>query len=131
VLITEREGDDVKLIRMLTTDASGYTETVPLSVPVYDLNEYPDPMKKPYRDYRISAYANGYYIVEDVKVPIFAGVKSLQPIQMVPLRENESRANILPPNPNSAVNPNNIQSAAGAPVNVDDAAATPPLGTVG
>jgi hypothetical protein len=81
---------------MLVTDESGYTETIPLPVPVYDLDKFPAPTDKPYRDYRLSAYKEGYYIVPDVKIPIFAGVKSLQPIQMVPLRENEERINILP-----------------------------------
>ncbi|MDR0944417.1 MAG: hypothetical protein LBM41_07805 [Ruminococcus sp.] len=97
VLITEvKPGGRTDLVRMLVTDESGYTDTVPLSVPVYDLDNFPDPNKKPYRDYRLSVYKEGYYIVPEVKIPIFAGVKSLQPIQMVPLRENEERINILP-----------------------------------
>ncbi|MDR0974813.1 MAG: hypothetical protein LBL80_03870 [Ruminococcus sp.] len=97
VLITEFTDDGrTNLVRMLVTDESGYTETVPLPVPVYDLDRYPAPGDKPFRDYRMSVYKEGYYIVPDVKIPIFAGVKSLQPIQMVPLRENEERVNILP-----------------------------------
>jgi hypothetical protein len=97
VLITEvKPGGRTDLVRMLVTDESGYTDTVPLPVPVYDLDRFPDPVNKPFRDYRLSVYKEGYYIVPEVKIPIFAGVKSLQPIQMVPLRENEERINILP-----------------------------------
>jgi hypothetical protein len=133
VLITQVKNDEVYLIRMLVTDENGYTETVPLPVPVDNLDNYPNPLEKPFRDYRLSAYANGYYIVEDVKVPIMANVKSLQPIQMVPLRENEERINILPsPGIEKLPSDNpNIQSPAGAPIDPTDTASTPPSGTVG
>jgi hypothetical protein len=96
IIITEHIGDEVRLVRILGTDESGYTETVPLPVPEFDPDNYPDPTLRPYRDYRLSAFAEGYYIIKDVPVPIYAGVKSLQPIALVPLRENEDKINYLP-----------------------------------
>jgi hypothetical protein len=95
IIITEHVGDKVNLVRIMLTDESGYTETVPLPVPEYDRELYPDPKDCPFRDYRISAFAEGYYIIKDVPVPIYAGVKSLQPIVLVPLRENEEKANYI------------------------------------
>ncbi|MDR0986782.1 MAG: hypothetical protein LBL98_03700 [Ruminococcus sp.] len=114
ILITEfTEDGRTNLVRMLVTDESGYTETIPLPVPVYDLDHYPSPTDKPFRDYRMSVYKEGYYIVPDVKIPIFAGVKSLQPIQMVPLRENEERVNILPKEFADAIRAKNAANADG------------------
>jgi hypothetical protein len=114
ILITEfTEDGQTNLIRMLVTDESGYTETIPLPVPVYDLDHYPAPTDKPFRDYRMSVYKEGYYIVPDVKIPIFAGVKSLQPIQMVPLRENEERVNILPKEFADLIRAKNVANADG------------------
>jgi hypothetical protein len=144
VLITEvKPGGRTDLVRMLVTDESGYTDTVPLSVPVYDLDNFPDPNKKPYRDYRLSVYKEGYYIVPEVKIPIFAGVKSLQPIQMVPLRENEERINILPKPFADAIREQNATAnsdgtiqipqtseASVAPLTVEELE-NPPIGSVG
>jgi hypothetical protein len=144
VLITEvKPGGRTDLVRMLVTDESGYTDTVPLSVPVYDLDNFPDPNKKPFRDYRLSVYKEGYYIVPEVKIPIFAGVKSLQPIQMVPLRENEERINILPKpfadaireqnataNADGTIQMPQTQAASVAPSTIEERE-NPPVGSVG
>jgi hypothetical protein len=138
VLITEvKPGGRTDLVRMLVTDESGYTDTVPLSVPVYDLEKFPNPVNKPYRDYRLSVYKEGYYIVPEVKIPIFAGVKSLQPIQMVPLRENEEKINILPKPFADAIREQNAANATPAPAAASVAPTTieerenPPVGNVG
>ncbi|MDR0947558.1 MAG: hypothetical protein LBM87_07455 [Ruminococcus sp.] len=97
VLVTEElPSGGTNLIRMLITDESGYTEAIPLPVPVYDLNKYPDPKTKPYRDYRVHVFADGYYIVPNIQVPIFSGVKSLQPVYLVPLAENEPELSFYP-----------------------------------
>jgi hypothetical protein len=134
VLITEvKPGGRTDLVRMLVTDESGYTDTVPLSVPVYDLESFPDPSKKPYRDYRLSVYKEGYYIVPEVKIPIFAGVKSLQPIQMVPLRENEEKINILPKPFADAIREQNATQAKTVPSTAEfvEVVENPPAGNVG
>ena len=31
--------------------------------------------------------AKGYYTIRDIKIPIFAGVKTVQPIDLIPLPE--------------------------------------------
>jgi hypothetical protein len=96
LIITEETPLGRKLVRMNITDENGYSDLIPLEVPVYPLDEFPNPENKPYRDYRLSAFADGYYIVPRIEVPIFSDVKSLQSVEMVPLAENTSPLSLFP-----------------------------------
>jgi hypothetical protein len=96
LIITEETPLGRKLVHMNITDENGYSDLIPLEVPVYPLDEFPNPEDKPYRDYRLSAFADGYYIVPRIEVPIFANVKSLQSVEMVPLAENTSPLSLFP-----------------------------------
>jgi hypothetical protein len=96
LIITEETPLGRKLVRMSITDENGYSDLIPLEVPVYPLDEFPNPENKPYRDYRLSAFADGYYIVPRIEVPIFSDVKSLQSVEMVPLAENTSPLSLFP-----------------------------------
>jgi hypothetical protein len=120
----------------MSTDDSGYTDTIPLAVPEYDPEKYPDPATRPYRDYRISAFAEGFYILNDVPVPIYAGVKSLQPIALVPLRENEDKINYLPKPLDEiltevGVDPADVPQAAGITTPDKQPITVAPTGSVG
>jgi hypothetical protein len=96
LIVTEETPLGRKLVRMSITDENGYSDLIPLEVPVYPLDEFPNPENKPYRDYRLSAFADGYYIVPRIEVPIFSDVKSLQSVEMVPLAENTSPLSLFP-----------------------------------
>jgi hypothetical protein len=96
LIITEETPLGRKLVRMSITDENGYSDLIPLEVPVYPLDEFPNPEQKPFRDYRLSTFADGYYIVPRIEVPIFANVKSLQSVEMVPLAENTSPLSLFP-----------------------------------
>lgn len=85
VLITRKEGDKNVLVRMLVTDESGSTETVALPAPDIRYSEAPDPLEKPYADYILTVYAKGFYPVQEMTVPVFSTVKSIQPVAMIPL----------------------------------------------
>jgi hypothetical protein len=98
LIITEETPLGRKLVHMNITDENGYSDLIPLEVPVYPLDEFPNPEDKPYRDYRLSAFADGYYIVPRIEVPIFSDVKSLQSVEMVPLAENTSPLSLFPSN---------------------------------
>lgn len=92
VLITKKENGKMYLLKMLISDESGSTETVALSAPNVSFSETPDPTEKPFADYYISAYADGFYAENDMEVPVFSGVKSIQPIALIPRCSADGRA---------------------------------------
>lgn len=91
VLITKKDNGKNYLLKMLITDESGSTETVALPAPNVSFSETPDPSEKPFADYYISAYADGFYAENDMEVPVFSGVKSIQPIALIPKASDDSR----------------------------------------
>lgn len=91
VLITKKVNGKNYLLKMLITDESGSTETVALPAPNASFSETPDPSEKPFADYYISAYADGFYAENDMEVPVFSGVKSIQPIALIPKASDDSR----------------------------------------
>lgn len=92
VLITKKENGKTYLLKMLISDESGSTETVALPAPNVSFSEMPDPTEKPFANYYISAYADGFYAENDMEVPVFSGVKSIQPIALIPRSSNDGRA---------------------------------------
>jgi len=68
------------------TDNSGRTDKLALSALDKDLSLTPDD-KKPYKTYNVTVYADGYYDSEKINVPIFQGITSLQPVNLIPLSE--------------------------------------------
>ncbi len=92
VLITKKENGKTYLLKMLISDESGSTETVALPAPNVSFSETPDPTEKPFADYYISAYADGFYAENDMEVPVFSGVKSIQPIALIPRCGADGRA---------------------------------------
>lgn len=90
VLITKKDGEKTYLLKMLISDESGSTETVALPAPNVSYSETPDPSEKPFADYYISAYADGFYAENDMEVPVFSGVKSIQPIALIPKANDDS-----------------------------------------
>lgn len=90
VLITKKENGRTYLLKMLISDESGSTETVALPAPNVAFSETPDPTEKPFANYYISAYANGYYAENDMEVPVFSGVKSIQPVALIPKASDDS-----------------------------------------
>lgn len=92
VLITKKENGKTYLLKMLISDESGSTETVALPAPNVSFSETPDPTEKPFADYYISAYADGFYAENDMEVPVFSGVKSIQPIALIPRLGADGRA---------------------------------------
>ncbi len=94
VVITEYgddDGESVNVLYSLTTDESGYTPTVALDAPVKSESMMPGAYQ-PYALYNINVVFDGYYPVESVGVPVFAGVTSIQPVNLLPLSEKASIA---------------------------------------
>ena len=83
------EGANTSVFSSMITDRSGKTDKIALHAPSRDLSESPG-NKKPYATYTVAVEKDGYYSVTNVGVPIFEGITSIQPVEMVPLAEYNS-----------------------------------------
>lgn len=84
------------LTRILRTNASGLTRTVFLPAPRYVYNPYRPSNSRPFAEYTASVYANGYYPLTNISLMIEAGVKSLQPVDLIPYPESGTLPGIQP-----------------------------------
>ncbi len=89
VIITESVNGMDSLIGMAVTDENGGTPVIPLSAPLKSFSEAPDPSERPYSEYNIRVYKQGFYTVPQLTVPIFDSIKSIQPVSLIPLAEFE------------------------------------------
>lgn len=80
VLILKERGMDTDLIMSLVTDKSGNTPTVKLPAPPIG-----NAKSQPYSTYQIRAFLPGYTRMESASVPVFSGVTSIQPFELIPL----------------------------------------------
>lgn len=76
VAVLRKAWDMDILETMMFTDSNGMTEAVGLEV-TYKEN---DP--RPYDEYMITVYKEGFYSVNMLSVPIFDTIKSIQPVEM-------------------------------------------------
>lgn len=84
------------LTRILRTNSSGLTRTVFLPAPKYVYNPYRPSTSRPFAEYSASVYANGYYPLTNINIMIEAGVKSLQPVDLIPYPESGTLPGIQP-----------------------------------
>lgn len=84
VTITVRRSDGEHLAYLLITDESGETPTVSLPAPDAALSQSPE-NKDPFTTAEIRIFAEGYFRARLQNVPIFAGITSVQTVQMIPL----------------------------------------------
>lgn len=89
VTVSYNEPEGTSVFSVMTTDMSGKTEKLELPAPSRALSESPGNVK-PYATYTITVEKDGYYPVTNAGVPIFAGVTSIQPVEMLPLAEYNS-----------------------------------------
>ena len=89
---SEDEEDSWTLYALRQTDESG--TAMPLTVPAPDatLSETPGSNVLPFSIVRIRVFREGFAPQEAENVPIFAGIRSLQYFEMVPLSEGETYA---------------------------------------
>lgn len=89
VIVTQEINGQSYLVTMKLTDRSGATDVIPLPAPSANFSEAPDPTERPFSEYNVTVYKKGFYTVPEVTVPIFDTVKSIQPVSLIPLAENE------------------------------------------
>ncbi len=81
------DGNGVVLFS-LRTNEGGLTETVALGAPPAVESMMPG-AARPYSIYNVNVTKDGYYPVESVAVPIFDRIVAVQPINMIPITEEE------------------------------------------
>ncbi len=86
VTVMYDESDNTSIFQTMTTGGDGKTDKISLPAPPRNLSESPGNIK-PYATYTVSVDKEGYYTVTDTSVPVFSGITSIQPIEMLPLAE--------------------------------------------
>lgn len=86
------ESSDV--LHALTTNSDGLTPTVTLPAPPRASSETPQSSVPPYSVYSIDVFAKGYSPAFFYNVPVFAGIKSIQPAVLLPELENARHSNL-------------------------------------
>ncbi len=79
---------------VIYTNRSGNTEKITLPAPPASLSENPGSIS-PFAKYNVDVNKEGYNLRTFVNVPIFAGITSIQPVNLIPLTEYGGEA-ILP-----------------------------------
>ena len=90
-VIGELDGKQV-LYQTVFTDDSGFSPLLTLPAVSAQLSLTPD-NALPYVTYTIRVVKDGFYPVENTKVPIFEGVTSRQPVYLIPLPESMQQGN--------------------------------------
>ena len=84
----DNEGEG-HLLYILRTNEGGLSDTVTLSAPDSSSSLIPNSSTLPYSEYVVTVIKNGFYTVENIGVPIFEGITSIQDVDMVPLSETD------------------------------------------
>ena len=88
VLIRGSEPDFSAVIARLSSGEDGLTPKIALLTPPRALSLSPTETEKPYASYNVEVYLDGYQTLSAQNVPIFDGVTSIQPADMIPVPKN-------------------------------------------
>ena len=88
VTVTRERNEEEILVRFALTDQSGKTPVMALPALPAELSEESG-NPHPYVSYNIRTDHQGYYSVKNIHVPVFGGITSIQPVEMVPVPEKE------------------------------------------
>ena len=88
VTVYGNQPDFSSVIARLQTGIDGLTPKIALSAPPRSLSESPESPRPPFATYNITVDKSGYSSLETYRVPIFDGITSVQPADMIPLPKN-------------------------------------------
>ena len=88
VTVYGNQPDFSSVIARLQTGNDGLTPKIALVTPPRSLSEEPNSVRIPYATYNITVDKEGYSPTEMYGVPIFDGITSVQPADMIPLPQN-------------------------------------------
>ncbi len=82
------DAGDGRLLYSMRTDRDGLTPAVTLPAPPAGESLTPG-AAIPYATYHLSVSYDGFYPVEGIGIPIFEGITAVQPVNLVPLTEED------------------------------------------
>lgn len=88
VLIRGSEDEFSAIIARLTSGEDGLTPKIALLAPPRSLSQSPTQNQKPYASYNVEVYLDGYHTLSAQNIPIFDGITSIQPAEMIPVPKN-------------------------------------------
>ena len=94
VTVFYNEPENSGIAAVSETDSAGKTARMTLPAPSRALSESPG-NSRPFAAYTVQIEKEGYYTITNAGVPIFSGITSIQPADMLPLAEYDS-ANVYP-----------------------------------
>lgn len=93
VTVTGSETQNGDISFSLITDRSGKTEKIYLPAPPANLSQSPGG-ENVSAIYGVTVKADGFYEFKSDRVPVFAGVTSIQPVDLVPFSAYEQEKNV-------------------------------------
>ncbi len=72
------------------TDKSGKTPRLAVVAPPKSNTSSPDAQTPPFYTYNIDTDKQGYVSVRNISVPVYSGVTSIQPVEMLPNAEGQN-----------------------------------------
>jgi hypothetical protein len=98
VLVYEgANGEGADAVYTLRTDKMGKTQRVALKALPAELSQNYG-SKNNFKTYSVYTYADGYYYNTYTSVPIFQGITSIQPVELIPLSEYATPYDDVPNN---------------------------------
>ena len=89
IVRSAENGIPVRVLGVLTTDESGIT--FPLAIATPPLSESLVPGgKHPFSEISAEITADGYYTSVNINIPIYPGITSIQPVNLIPLPDSQN-----------------------------------------
>ena len=88
VLVRGDEENFSAVIARLTSGEDGLTPKIALLAPPRSLSMSPASKQKPYASYHVEVYLDGYHDSLTHNIPIFDGITSVIPAEMIPIPKN-------------------------------------------
>ena len=85
-VVTVKDAND-NILYVEFTDSSGNTQVMKVPAPAKSNSISPDTGLPPYFNYNIDTDKQGYVSVRNTNVPVYPGITSIQPVEMLPLPE--------------------------------------------
>ncbi len=79
-----------QILAVYFTDSSGQTPSLKVLAPPPELSESPGSPTPPYYSYNIDTDKAGFVSVRNIGAPVYPGITSIQPVELIPLSEGSS-----------------------------------------
>ncbi len=85
VTVSGYENGTFKVLNVQVTDSSGSTEPFEIETPPKSDSLVPDPPEPPFAVINIEIGKEGFLTQIFAEVPVFSGITTIQPVQLIPL----------------------------------------------